>query len=649
MQEAKQLDNRMRDAYSQLRRSAYDLGNVATPTDDTGGVRIKPPLSPTSPNINSHARSQSREVTLLENGMIVEHVDVRREEREARERRKKEERRARKSSRSSMMDVTSIISSQSLGTPLTDSGIGLKPYSRYSQASSLRPTSIITAPDLPHAYSQASFSDVHSLGSASPRRSTSRFFGMKNLSAGWRSQDSLAPSGMSGSMVDMQCVLFVVFHTGAKIQLNRYSNSVALQRESHLQQFPPSTVDLNTPRRSRVWPSTEVVASNGVPDSQLEDKPKKKRKGLAKIWQAVTGSRKHEAVGGLELSRPDDDLPLAPPPPLSYLVDRGPSELRPNRLTSTSSLPSLSIKGAPPNSAQPPPGILQPRVITDSDATNVASGNHDDEGQHQEDTVGKKPSTKNVHPVLSEPDMRQHVSQNIFPPPPMPSPSPSTKLLPLATREKSLPPLPGEAPSRSPMTMMDPRPRTVYTYDPRQLPPGSSPPHDFLPPSAPFRSADARRQSFGGITSRPNLTNQTMPLPPNHRKLFGLRYDEFGISRRSLGRLEHVQEHPPLPTTLVTSTKRKSKFGLSALLGKKTTHQEHEYTDEKVAMRRSGSDGQDDLTTSGYATSVSRHSAAPHARMSVTSRKALEERVAQDPEFVAYRYPSNNQPLDLLR
>ena len=29
---------------------------------------------------------------------------------------------------------------------------------------------------------------------------------MKNLSAGWRSQDSLAPSGMSGSMVDMQYV-----------------------------------------------------------------------------------------------------------------------------------------------------------------------------------------------------------------------------------------------------------------------------------------------------------------------------------------------------------------------------------------------------------------------------------------------------------
>ena len=204
MHEAKQLDNRMRDAYSQLRRSAYDTGSSSSPADDLGGIRIKPPHSPTSPN-HAHTRSRSREITLLENGMIVEHVDVRKEEKEARERRRREEKRARKTSRSSVMDASaSIISAQSNGA-LAESS--LKPYSRYSQASSTRPTSILTAPhdrpDLPAAYSQASFSDVHSLGSSSPRRT--RFFGIKHLNAGWRSQDSLAPSGVSGSMVDMQC------------------------------------------------------------------------------------------------------------------------------------------------------------------------------------------------------------------------------------------------------------------------------------------------------------------------------------------------------------------------------------------------------------------------------------------------------------
>jgi hypothetical protein len=97
------------------------------------------------------------------------------------------------------------------------------------------------------------------------------------------------------------------------------------------------------------------------------------------------------------------------------------------------------------------------------------------------------------------------------------------------------------------------------------------------------------------------------------------------------------------------SMKRKSKFGLSALLGKKNIPSDVEYTDENIVMRRSGSDGQDDPLTSGYATSGSRHSGGAHPRLSITSRKALEERVAQDPEFVAYRYPSNNQRLDLLR
>lgn len=200
----------MRDTYSQLRRSAYDMGNSASPADDTGGVRIKPPTSPVSASFpRAHDRSHSRDVTLLENGMIVEHVDVRKEEKEARDRRRKDERRARKSSRSSAVDVNSLMSTHSLVAPHTDSGVGLKPYSRYSQASSARPLSVLTAPldrpDLPRALSQASFSDVHSLGSPSSRRT--RFFGVR--SSYWKSQDSLAMSGVSGSMLDMQCVIFI--------------------------------------------------------------------------------------------------------------------------------------------------------------------------------------------------------------------------------------------------------------------------------------------------------------------------------------------------------------------------------------------------------------------------------------------------------
>lgn len=215
MRESRMLEDKMRDAYSQLRRSAYELGNSSHPAEDLGGLRIKAPRSASMPSgvAVAVAQNHSREVTLLENGMIVEHVDVRKEEREERERRRKEEKRersrARKSSRGSAIDVASVYSmpipSQ---VPHTDSGFfsGVRgSESRYSQSFSPRPSSVLTTGEgrphmLPRAYSQASFSDMQSVGSnASPRRS--RFFGFKNLSSGWRSSDSLAPSG---SMVDMQ-------------------------------------------------------------------------------------------------------------------------------------------------------------------------------------------------------------------------------------------------------------------------------------------------------------------------------------------------------------------------------------------------------------------------------------------------------------
>lgn len=205
----------MRDQYLQLRRSAYD----AVPVD--GGVRINSPRSITSPNGGLGASPpHGREVTVLENGLIVEHVDVKREEREERERRRKEERRersrARKSSRSSGADANSVYSATSPG-PVpgsaaspggmhqpSDSGYysSLRPNPRNSQFSLSRPQSVLSngaeRPGLPRAYSQYSLAESLS----SPRRS--RFFG-KAAQSGWRSNDSLAFSAMTGgSMAEMQ-------------------------------------------------------------------------------------------------------------------------------------------------------------------------------------------------------------------------------------------------------------------------------------------------------------------------------------------------------------------------------------------------------------------------------------------------------------
>lgn len=134
--------------------------------------------------------------------------------------RKREERRersrARKSSRGSGHDLGSVYGS--LHPPQLPTSIsGGAPAdhnlraSRHSQ-SSLRPTSVLSSsmgeksPMLPKAYSTTSFSDLHSIaGSTSPNRKT-RFFGnLRTFSpGGWRSRDSLAASGISGSMMDMQ-------------------------------------------------------------------------------------------------------------------------------------------------------------------------------------------------------------------------------------------------------------------------------------------------------------------------------------------------------------------------------------------------------------------------------------------------------------
>ncbi|KAH9485406.1 hypothetical protein JR316_0002314 [Psilocybe cubensis] len=665
MQEAKQLDNRMRDAYSQLRRSAYDMGSSPSHADDAGGVRIKPPvLTNAASQPQSHGRSHSREITLLENGMIVEHVDVRKEEKEARDRKKREEKRARKSSRGSMMDVTSVISGQSNGPLAGESS--LKPYSRYSNSSSTRPTSVLTTPhdrpDLPRAYSTASFSDVHSLGSASPRRT--RFFGMKNLSAGWKSQDSLAPSGISGSMVDMH----VALHREAQRPGSRTLIS------------PP--IDLNTPRRSKIWMPTDYDDANGSQILQ-DDRVKKKKGGLAKIWRIVTGKNDgfQQATPGTKNEGQEDDLPLAPPPPLSYLVDRGPPDLHTGggmRHSSTPSLPSVvSPKfGSPPPGMSPPtaPSSLLPSPVSlrtfgaDIEVVDGRIGN-DPEYTEQKFSTDDAPNKtanvaqKSIHSTTSDMELRRTLSGPSFPPTTStPSNGQNSSIRPASvlSRDKSLPPLPpNEQPAR--ILPSDLRPRTLYTYDPRTLPPGTKPPHDFLPPQAPFRTGDGRRQSFGGTSSRPNL--QTMPVSRpvdfDSSQTLGSRYDEFGFSQRSLGRLDHVTDQLR-KTSPPASTKRKSRFGLSSLLGKKQDKREPNVVPENIhhefpSMGHSSYDNPDELNNTGYATSTSRHSTFssgptnPNMRMSVTSRKALEDLVQQDAEFVAYRYPSNDQRLDLLR
>ncbi|KAF8908751.1 hypothetical protein CPB85DRAFT_1308584 [Mucidula mucida] len=500
--------------------------------------------------------------------------------------------------------MSSVISTPSLPTH-ADSGVGLKPYSRYSQGSPARPMSVLTTPmdrpEFPRAQSQASFSDVHSLGSSSPRRS--RFFGFSNFKDGWASRDSLAPSAMmSGSMMDMHVALQKENSDAARYGLGESS------------------------RRSQLWSAADLLQpTTSRLSNQSEPKPKKK-KGLAKIWGIVT--RRHVSTPTLSSS--------------TMKMTMSPVALSPTSASSTH-LPT-------PSSSRPSGSGSD----SDTAIARQPSANYDDDQRNPEDRF-----SKNISSMTSEPDMRRRMSRS-----PSSSPNHTPTLLTVHTNNTNpvASTIPGDIRrqrSSEQRLAADNRPQTMYTFNPA----GGSPAHDFLPPKAPFRNGDVRRQSFGGLTTRPNLDVQLARnhgSTPRSSTALGVNYDEFGGSRRSL-RLDSSSQNRA--SFFGAPTKRKSRFGLTSLFGKKQPErnvmQENVVAQQVPSFRRSaGSDGLDDSMTNGGYGSTSRHSAlsasasasaAPGARMSVTSRKALEELVAQDSEFVAYRYPSNDQHLDLLR
>ncbi|KAH8990583.1 hypothetical protein EDB92DRAFT_1798874 [Lactarius akahatsu] len=646
LQESRQLEDRMRDAYSQLRRSAYELG-VTTSSDDRG-VRIKTTRSSMIP-LPTQTTGHGREVTVLENGMIVEHVDVRKEEREERQQRRLEEKRARarKSSRGSAIDVASMYSTMS---PLsyTDSGLPLLP----SRSSTSRPMSVLTAPmDTRGLQSNASVEALSMISAGtSPNRRT-RFFGTRNLSPGLRSSDSLAPSGFSGSMVDMHIALQ---HGG--------------ERMPH---SPADTTDRYQTINS--WRNGAALAPQRAFEQPPEDKPKKKN-GLAKIWRLVTGSSKNDVdPSTINISHArsldrahDDDYPLAPPPPLSYLVSRGTGDNGGSALrhVSTPSLPSSASPNYPlssagmspptaPSSLLPSPTSSRPVVISElSDGRKALLADSDAEQPSftpEEERLRASTTQRGVHPTTSEPDLRRRASQvQIGPVPPVPRipTSVSQAAPPQASsgwRDKMLPPLPGEVQLRAPVhAQTELRPRTLFSYDMREVNGGQA----LTAPQAPFSRAEMRRQSFNGLSNPPSgLVVQTMPA--RRADFDSEKYGEFGASR---GVLVPSSLQAPQPA------KRKSKFGFASLLGRKTSTPVQDPEPVEFPLGRgSGSEARHEAEMGmHYGNTMTNGEAGqghvfPRLSMSLTTRKNIEALVDQSPDFVSYRYPSGDQNMQLLR
>ncbi|KAI0032236.1 hypothetical protein K488DRAFT_86038 [Vararia minispora EC-137] len=605
IQEARQLDDRMRDTYSALRRSTYDL-NVHVPDN---GVRLE-------------ASGHGRDVTLLENGLIVEHVDVRREERARRREEKRARGRSRKSSRGSAADVASVYS---LGSPLMYG----ESAAQAARSSSSRPMSVLTAPIMGESMSLSGSQSMIGLGAGMPQsRSTmsiespnrrTRFFGSRNLSQGFRSSDSLAAhSGFSGSMIDMH---------------------VALQREKYSQTARPSSLwhDYATPQ------PLEPQRALAIP---VDEKPKKKKKGLAKLWGIVTGTSKSQTAPSesnpqMRSIDREDDYPLAPPPPMSYLANRGSQRDGGQRHVSTPSLPvsspanggigygSSSTGVSPPSapsSILPSPTSSRPLAGSDPIHIRKGSGANTHESEQMiggvyaqqvvpavlkpvgEETSVPTPTTRGVSlaHMTSEPDMRARLS--VADAPPVPRIPATIGARPISWRDKSLPPLPGEMGIGG-----EGRPRTLF----------ATPTFDGLGPPSGFRQdAAGRRQSFSGIAS----------LQP------------MSYGQPDTRQLSTMLAPPQTPTA---SSKRKSKFGFGALLGRgrggSTSHDSHSAPAPVMQFRTSGSDARHEaIVGMGLVSGMgnTQAHAFPRMSMSLTSRKNIETLVEQAPDFVAYRYPS---------
>ena len=218
--------------------------------------------------------------------------------------------------------------------------------------------------------------------------------------------------------------------------------------------------------------------------------------------------------------------------------------------------------------------------------------------------------------------------------------------------------------------------------------------NELLVSPQPYFRRDVRRQSFGGMTSRPDLSaSGTFPLSfgrGNSRPGMGAAQDPFGYSpyaemgttgmsisaSRSTGRLGLglAADDTVRCESDKAIGKRRSRFGLSNLIGKMTgnsrTSMSAHPSDGRLSVAVSPpgpptsesdqhQDGSPSVTEygAGNGSSRSRHTAigyinpAAHgaSRMSVASRRAIEELVDQDPKFVAYRYPSVDQNIALLR
>ena len=464
----------------------------------------------------------------------------------------------------------------------------------------------------------------------------------------------------------------------------------------------------------------------------------------------------------------DFSAPLEPPPSLLYLVRRGAGSGGQQRQVSTTSLAGSHPRSASqPNTGTGSNSAISPTTAPSSTIPSPTwrdSGSDDRKSMIQKDGYDQIPAMQVVgngqHDTVmmrqsqSPPPTDDQRRMLQVPPSGAPTPTPTSvfnsSILPAAPIgalsppltvtanhnqrplsvmiHKSLPPLPpGETPVPNlagPMSSASVLPN--YGKPESGIPNGDQYSQQLGMPNSPFRH-DGRRSSFGGVTTRPvvqldspPLGAQTMqPQRPYPQPGNGMVFDEMGYpvngtfpnvkSQRSSPQLR-PNTSPSTPKS-DKSSKRRSRFGLSALLGKKDKDANSRNGDfapqggltpsvysqplssadyDYQTVKNPSSDGTgytNGLTApnwrfaqpkrAGSSSSLviveheaamgrppSMHLGSPSgenaprslngagrqaSHASSMTGKRVEDLVVRDNDFVAYRYPSTDQQLDLPR
>jgi hypothetical protein len=360
-----------------------------------------------------------------------------------------------------------------------------------------------------------------------------------------------------------------------------------------------SSFSLPASPRNNSRPHTADAALHMRRSTSPEAKSKKSS-GLGKLWKKVRSKKsepKYQSSSYPSLAQVDDmNAPLPPPPKMSYLANQRPPPLPHTRQASTPGSQTVYLPSpAHPRNSSQPSGAISPTTAPSSLLPSPTSNRfpwRESTGDERRQSTAKDlyPDNEVAHHQLSSdpnapaqyPEMNGTRGQGsasseygrLAPPSASNqltrSPAPSTMVSssahsprPLSSVHKPLPPPPS---SDASVRQSSATPTFQGNgYDTARQSTVVNSEDTFLPP-APFRDEgyDSRRQSFGGMTYRPDA------LPPGAAQRsppmmsYADTYQEFG-------NYDGYMSAPYSSGTMSdssTKNKRKSRFGIP-FLGKK--------------------------------------------------------------------------------